>query len=107
MGNKYGDMLDSAFGEYYEKFRALNALTKETAVTTEELFPDGQTLVDADRMHKMLSAGIVKRVGVNKYWLNEKMASDSKEVLKQRLLVVAAGIVLGIVLVLLKKFGIF
>ena len=68
----YKDMLDSAFTEYYERFRKLNALSKENAVTRAELFPDGETMIDADRMHKMLSMDIVKRVGVNRYWLDEK-----------------------------------
>ena len=107
MGNKYGDMMDAAFGEYYEKFKALNALTKENAVTTEELFPEGQTFVDADRMHKMLSAGIVKRVGMNKYWLNEKMATDPNAVLKQRLLLIGVAVVLGLAIAILKKYGVF
>ena len=57
----YKDMLDSAFSEYYDRFRKLNALSKETAVTREELFPEGESMTDADRMHKMLSMDIVKR----------------------------------------------
>ena len=42
----------------------------------EELFPDGQSVIDRDRMHKMLSMEIVKRVGMNRYWLDEKRAAD-------------------------------
>ena len=51
----YKDMLDSTFSAYYDRFRDLRALSKEDAVTLEELFPDGETMIDRDRMHKMLS----------------------------------------------------
>ena len=33
MADWYGNMMDKAFGEYYERFRACNAVSKETAVT--------------------------------------------------------------------------
>ena len=72
----YKDMLDSAFSAYYDRFRELRALSEEDAVTLEELFPDGETMIDRDRMHKMLSMEIVKRVGANRYWLDEKRAAD-------------------------------
>ena len=98
MSEGYGKMLEETYGVYYERFRALGATSKETAVTKEELFPEGETLVDRDRMHKMLSSEIVKRQGANKYWLNEKMASDPGRVLKQRLLVLVGGIILGVVM---------
>ena len=106
MSNLYGKMLDSAFEKYYERFRELNALSKENAVTKAELFPEGQSIIDRDRMHKMLSSEIVKRVGFNRYWLDENRASDSGGVLKQRLLVVALGFGFAILLVLLEKYGI-
>ena len=106
MSENYQKMMDSAFGEYYERFREMNALSKENAVTMEELFPEGYPLWAKDRMHKMLSAGIVKRVGLNRYWLDEKRASDSKGVLKQRLLVIGAGILLAVLLLILDKYGI-
>lgn len=106
MSENYKKMMDSAFGEYYERFRELNALSKENAVTIEELFPYERPFGLRNRMHKMLSAGIVKRVGVNRYWLDENRASDSKGVLKQRLLVIAAGILFAALLLLLDKFGI-
>ena len=106
MSENYKKMMDSTFGKYYERFRDLNALTKGNAVTIEELFPDERPFLLRDRMHKMLSSGIVKRVGLNRYWLDEKRASDLKGVLKQRLLIVAAGILFAILLIVLDKFGI-
>ena len=106
MANLYGKMVDGAFEKYYERFRDLDALSKENAVTRTELFPMGQSMIDADRMHKMLSSGIVKRVGFNKYWLDENRASDSNAVLKQRLMVLVCGLLFGALLVLLEKFGI-
>jgi hypothetical protein len=102
----YKDMLDSAFTEYYERFRKLNALSKENAVTRAELFPDGETMIDADRMHKMLSMDIVKRVGVNRYWLDEKRAADGNSVLKQRIIIIVIAVVLGLAIGILKKMGI-
>jgi len=106
MANGYKEMMDKAFVVYYERFRELNALSKETAVTREELFPNGESMVDADRMHKMLSMEIVKRVGMNRYWLDEKRAADGKGVLKQRLLIIAIAVVLGVTLGILRNMGI-
>ena len=105
MSDMYKNMMDDAFGTYYERFRKLNALSKEHAVTKAELFPEGQSLLDPDRMHKMLSAGIVKRAGWNRYWLDEARANDGKGVLKQRIWVVAAGLLLGVLLALLQRTG--
>lgn len=102
----YQDMLDSAFSEYYERFRKLNALSKETAVTRNELFPEGESLTDADRMHKMLSMDIVKRVGVNRYWLDEKRAADGKGVLKQRILIIVIAVIIGLTIGILHRMGI-
>ena len=102
----YKDMLDSAFTEYYERFRKLNALSKENAVTRAELFPDGETMIDADRMHIMLSMDIVKRVGVNRYWLDEKRAADGNSVLKQRIIIIVIAVVLGLAIGILKNMGI-
>ncbi len=106
MSQNYKKMLDSTFEKYYERFRELNALSKETALTIEELFPNERPLLLKDRMHKMLSMGIVKRAGMNRYWLDEKRASDSSGILKQRLLIIAAGILVALLLVFLDKFGI-
>lgn len=102
----YQDMLDSAFTEYYERFRKLNALSKETAVTRDELFPEGESLTDADRMHKMLSMDIVKRVGVNRYWLDEKRAADGKAVLKQRIIIIVIAVIIGLTIGILRRMGI-
>ena len=102
----YKDMLDSAFSSYYARFRELRALDKENAVTLEELFPDGQTMIDRDRMHKMLSMDIVKRVGLNRYWLDEKRAADGKAVLRQRILLIVVAVILGVALGVLSRMGI-
>ena len=102
----YKEMLDSAFSSYYDRFRDLRALDKEHAVTLEELFPDGQSVTDRDRMHKMLSMEIVKRVGMNHYWLDEKRAADGNGVLRQRILIIVIAVILGVTLGILKRQGI-
>ena len=102
----YKDMMDSAFSSYYDRFRDLRALDKENAVTIDELFPEGQSMVDRDRMHKMLSMEIVKRVGMNRYWLDEKRAADGNGVLKQRIVLIVIAVVAGLVIGLLKRQGI-
>ena len=102
----YKDMLDSAFSAYYARFRELKALSKEDAVTREELFPEGESMIDRDRMHKMLSMDIVKRVGLNRYWLDEKRAADGKGVLKQRIILIVVAVILGLALGILSRMGI-
>ena len=103
---KYQDMLDSAFAAYYDRFRELRALSKDTAVTIDELFPEGESMLDRDRMHKMLSMEIVKRVGLDRYWLDEKRAADGKGVLKQRILMIVIAVILGLALGILNRMGI-
>ena len=103
---KYQDMLDSAFTAYYDRFRELRALSKENAVTIGELFPDGETMIDRDTMHKMLSMDIVKRVGLDRYWLDEKRAADGKGVLKQRILMIVIAVIMGLALGILNRMGI-
>ena len=102
----YQEMLDSAFAEYYDRFRRLNALSRENAVTRAELFPEGESRIDADRMHKMLSMEVVKRVGLNRYWLDEKRAADGNGVLKQRLLIIVLAVILGLGIAYLRQKGI-
>lgn len=106
MAKSYKDMLDSAFMNYYERFRELNATSKENAVTGSELFPMGESYADRQRMKKMLSMGIVKRNGLNRYWLDEERAADGNAVLKQRILIIIAAVILGLGLALLNKLGI-
>ena len=106
MAESYKELLDGAFEEYYNRFRELNALSKENAVTRAELFPNGETLIDADRMHKMLSMEIVKRVGMNRYWLDEKRAADGKGVLKQRVILIVIALVLGLAIGTLSRMGV-
>lgn len=102
----YQQMLDRAFEPYYARFRELKAVSEENAVTREELFPEGESMTDHDRMHKMLSMNIVKRVGLNRYWLDEERASDGQGVLKQRLILIAVAVVLGVTLGILSRMGI-
>lgn len=106
MANIYGNMMDSAYGPYYERFRALGAVSKENAVERSLLFPEGESIRDSQMMHKMLSSGIVKRVGMNEYWLDEAVAANPNGVLKQRLLVILAAVALAAVLLLLDHLGI-
>ena len=103
---KYQDMLDSAFAAYYDRFRQLRALSKDTAVTIDELFPEGESMLDQKRMYKMLSMDIVRRVGVNRYWLDEKRAANGKGVLKQRILIIVIAVILGLGLGILSRMGI-
>ena len=102
----YKEMMDNAFSVYYDLFRKLRALDKENAVTLDELFPEGQSVVDRDRMHKMLSMEIVKRVGLNRYWLDEKRAADGNGVLKQRIIIIVIAVIIGVVIGILKRQGI-
>ena len=102
----YKDMLDSAFFTYYDRFRECRAVNQEDAVTLKELFPDGETMTDRQRMHKLLSMGIVKRVGVNRYWLDEKKAADGNGVLKQRILLLVIAVIIGVAFGILKRQGI-
>ncbi|MBE6563823.1 MAG: hypothetical protein E7655_00910 [Ruminococcaceae bacterium] len=106
MSDVYKNMMDSAFGEYYVRFKALNALSKENAVTIKALFPEKRPLFWRDKMHKMLSMGVVKRVGFNRYWLDEARTTDTKAVLLNRLFVIVGAFLLAAVLLLLNHFGI-
>ncbi len=102
----YKEMMDKAFGAYYEHFRGLNATCKENAVTRAELFPDGESRRDAEAMHKMLSMEVVKRVGMNRYWLDEARAADGNAVLKQRIWMIVIAVILGLAIGILKRMGI-
>ena len=103
---KYQDMLDSAFAAYYDRFRQLRALSKDTAVTIDELFPEGESMLDQKRMYKMLSMDIVRRVGMDRYWLDEKRAADGKGVLKQWIILIVVAVILGLALGILNRMGI-
>ena len=106
MAKSYQELMDRAFAGYYERFRSLNAISKENAVSIEELFPEGATGIDAKQMHKMLSMDIVKRAGATRYWLDEKRAANEKAVLLQRILIVVIAVVLGVGYAMLRKMGI-
>lgn len=106
MAKFYKKQLDSTFSKYYERFHLLNATSPENAVTKEELFRENLPFLAYDRMHKMLSMGIVKRVGTNRYWLDENIASNGNGVLKQRILVIVAAALIVAVLIILNQLGI-
>lgn len=106
MAKSYQEMMDQAFGAYYDRFRELNALSPETAVTRSELFPFGESKIDANQMHKMLSMEVVKRAGLDRYWLDEKRAADGKAVLKQRIIMIVIAVVLGLAIGILRNKGI-
>ena len=106
MSNVYGNMMDSAFGPYYERFRALKATSEETAVPRNQIFPEGESLRDKDAMHKMLSTGVVKRVGMNNYFLDEELIANPNKVLMQRLFIILGAVAFAGVLLLLRHFGI-
>ncbi len=94
---RYGTMMDSAFGSYYEMFREKGALSKEQAVTMEELFDGGKiSVADRQMFHKMLSFGVVKREGGVRYWLNEEKAVNPGKVLTQRILIIAAAMAVAL-----------
>ncbi|MBQ4538484.1 MAG: hypothetical protein II995_02635, partial [Oscillospiraceae bacterium] len=99
----YQQMIDTAFEKYYARFRELRAISVENAVSREDLFPEGESMIDRDRMHKMLSMNIVRRVGLNRYWLDEKRAADGNGVLTQRLILIALAVVLGVTLGILAR----
>ncbi len=106
MANLYGKILGGSFGKYYERFRELHATSEDTAVTKEELFPDGRGVWDAKALREMTEFGIIKKAPGNKYWLNESLASNPNKVLKQRLILVAIALVIGVALGLLSRYGI-
>lgn len=106
MAGFYKKQLDSTFSKYYERFRRLNATSPENAVTKEELFREDLPFLAYDRMHKMLSMGIVKRVGTNRYWLDENKATDGNSVLKNRILVIVAAALIFAILIILDQLGI-
>lgn len=102
----YQQMLDSTFEKYYVRFRELRAVSEENAVSLEELFPEGESVIDRDRMHKLLSMNIVKRAGMNQYWLDEQRAADGNGVLKQRILMIVIAIIIGLAIGILSRMGI-
>ena len=98
MKERYGTMMDNAFGQYYVLFRKKNALDKEHAVTVAELFGDGKPYVaDRQMLRKMLSFGVIKRVNGDYYWLDEKRVENPGAVLKQRLLIIGLAMALALV----------
>lgn len=103
MANIYGKMMDDAYGSYYERFRILKALSKEAAVPRAELFPEGESYRDGKMMHKMLSSGIVKRVGANKYWLDESVVSNPNGVLLNRVLVIVGAVIFAFVYMFIRE----
>ena len=96
--------MNKLFEPYINRFRELNADSEENAVTKEQLFSNKQTFSDSNVMHKMLSSGMVKRVDMNKYWLDEKVVANPKGILLQRYGVIILGIIIGIAWVALEGY---
>lgn len=95
---KYETMIDGAFGSYYEVFRRKQALSKETALSMDELF-DGSKLSMADKQlfKKMVSFGVVKKADKKRYWLDETKAANPGRVLRQRMTVIGIAAVFVLV----------
>lgn len=91
---QYSTMLDGAFGNYYKVFRQKGALSRETALTKEELF-DGQKLSVPENQlfRKMISFGVVKKAGKKRYWLDEKKAENPGNMMRQRMIIAALAAV--------------
>lgn len=85
----YKTMIDGSFGHYYEVFRQKGAISKETALTMEELF-DGKKLSAPEKQlfRKMLSFGVVKRAGKTQYWLDEQKAANPGNMMRQRMVII-------------------
>ena len=94
---RYGTMMDNAFGGYYDLFRKQKALSSDMAVTMEKLF-DGTKPTAADRqmIRKMVSFGVVKKSGDAGLWLDEGKVSNPGNVLRQRLLIILAALILAV-----------
>lgn len=103
MKNGYGAMMERAFETYYARFRALGATSRDTAVTVDDLFPDGQTLSDREAMHKMLSMWVVKRTDGTRYYLNESLAAKPQLVLLQRIGLILIAVIGAMIYVSLTK----
>ncbi len=94
---RYGTMMDNAFGGYYDLFRKQKALSSDTAVTMETLFGEMKpTRADRQMIRKMVSFGVVKKSGDGGLWLDEEKASKPGNVLGQRILILVAAMILAV-----------
>lgn len=96
--DKYGTMMEEAFGLYYELFRKKGAVSGENAVTLEELF-DGRkvSMPDKQMVRKMVSYCTVRKTGDGRYWLDEERAANPGNAMRRRLFLVLAALVLVLV----------
>ena len=76
---RYGTMMDNAFGGYYDLFRKQKALSS-----------------DMQMIRKMVSFGVVKKSGDAGLWLDEGKVSNPGNVLRQRLLIILAALILAV-----------
>lgn len=98
MKDRYGNLMDDAFGAYYELFRKKGAVSEDTAVTMEELF-DGEktTLTDKQMVRKMVSYCTVRKTEDKRYWLDEERVANPGNVMRRQLFIVLAALVLVLV----------
>lgn len=84
--NGYNELINEAFESYYEAFKKHGALSKETALTLEEIFPAvSLSFSDKEIIRKLKNYGFVKKVG-DKYYLDEDRIKKPGGILAQRLL---------------------
>lgn len=96
--NKYKDMMDEAFSAYYELFRKKDAVSEEKAVTLEELFDGGKvSMADKQMVKRMVSYCTVRKTAEHKYWLDEERAANPGNVMRRKLFVVMAALILVLV----------
>lgn len=98
MKDRYGNMIEDAFGAYYELFRKRGAVSEDTAVTLDELL-DGEkvTMTDRQMIRRLVSYCTVRKTGEQKYWLDEERASNPGNGMRRQLFIVLAALVLVLV----------
>lgn len=95
--NKYKDMMDEAFAAYYDLFRERGAVSEDTAVTMEELFGKKVSLADKQMVKKMASYCTVRKISGSKYWLDEERVANPGNIMRRKLFVVMAALLLVLV----------
>ncbi|MDO4438068.1 MAG: hypothetical protein Q4B86_01275 [Eubacteriales bacterium] len=84
--NGYNELMNEAFESYYEAFRKHGALSKETALTLDEIFPAVElSFSDKEIIRKLKNYGFIKKAG-NKYYLDEEKLNKPGGILAQKLL---------------------
>lgn len=95
--NKYKDMMDEAFAAYYDLFRRKGAVSEDKAVTMEELFGGKVSMADKQMIKRMASYCTVRKVSGSKYWLDEERAANPGNVMRRKLFVVMAALILVLI----------